>query len=63
MNKRKMHDGIVGVVLILGVLLAHYVDPAWLWLPLILGFTLLQSAFTGFCPVYFTLNKINPDKS
>lgn len=59
MNKnRRIHDGIVGAVLTVGVLLAMKVDPVWWWLPGILGVTLLQSAFTGFCPVYFVLGKL-----
>lgn len=62
MNKRKIHDGIVGVVILIGVALGHYVSPVWLWIPVILGVTLVQSAFTGFCPVYFTLDKIEPEK-
>lgn len=61
MNKRKVHDGIAGALITLGVLLGHYVAPLWLLLPGILGVTLLQSAFTGFCPVYFTLDKIDPE--
>lgn len=28
-----------------------------------LGVTLLQSGFTGFCPVYYILDQICPDKS
>ena len=58
MNKRKVHDGIVGAVITLGVVLGYYVDPIWLLIPAVLGVTLLQSAFTGFCPLYFTLDKI-----
>lgn len=62
MNKRKIHDGIVGVVIIAGVALGFFANPAWLWVPVILGLVLLQSAFTGFCPVYFVLDKIEPEK-
>ncbi|WP_126456947.1 YgaP family membrane protein [Sulfuriflexus mobilis] len=61
MNKRKVHDGIAGAVITLGVVLGHYIDPLWLWVPGVLGLTLLQSAFTGFCPVYYTLDKIEPE--
>lgn len=60
-KKRRIHDGLAGGLITLGVSLGHYVDPLWLLLPGILGLTLLQSAFTGFCPVYFTLDKINPE--
>ena len=60
MNKRKIHDGLVGAVVIAGVALGYFGNAAWLWVPLILGVVLLQSAFTGFCPVYFTLDKLKP---
>lgn len=60
MNKRKVHDGIVGVAITLGVVLGHFVDPLWLFIPGVLGVTLLQSGITGFCPLYYTLDKISP---
>jgi hypothetical protein len=62
MNKRRIHDGIVGVVVTLGVLLTYYVSTGWLILLGILGVTLIQSAFTGFCPVYFVLDKYCPNE-
>lgn len=40
-----------GVVILSSLLLAHYVSPYWLWLTAFVGFNLLQSAFTGFCPL------------
>ncbi len=61
MNKRKVHDGIVGIVIFLFVGLGHYVDPLWLLVPAVLGLTLVQSAFSGFCPLYYTLDKIHPE--
>jgi len=64
MNKRKVHDGIVGAVIVAGVALGYYVNPMWLLVPGILGLTLLQSGITGFCPLYYTLDKLAPeDKS
>ena len=57
MTKRRIHDGIVGVLITLGVLLGYYVNPLWLLLPGILSVTMVQSALTGFCPVYFVLDK------
>ncbi len=56
-KKRRIHDGIVGVVLTAGVALGYWIDPFWLLLPGILGATLIQSSLTGFCPVYFILDK------
>ena len=56
-KKRRIHDGIAGALIAGGVALGYYVDPLWLWLPGLLGATLLQSGFTGFCPVYFVLER------
>lgn len=56
-RKRRIHDGIAGALISLGVALGYYVDALWLWLPGLLGVTLLQSGFTGFCPVYFILDR------
>lgn len=56
-TKRRIHDGIAGAVIALGTALGYYVDPLWLLVPGILGATLLQSGFTGFCPVYFILDR------
>ena len=59
-QKRRIHDGIAGGLITLGVALGFYVDSLWLLLPGILGVTLLQSGFTGFCPVYFILDRACP---
>ncbi len=56
-RKRQIHDGIAGALITAGVALGYYVNSLWLLLPGILGVTLLQSGFTGFCPVYFLLDK------
>lgn len=56
-TKRKLHDGIVGAVLTVGSALAYYVDPLWILVPGLLGITLLQSGLTGFCPLYYILDK------
>lgn len=61
MDNRKMHDGIVGIVIFLSVALGYFVSPLWLLIPAVLGIVLVQSAFTGFCPLYYTLDKIHPE--
>ena len=61
-KKRRIHDGIAGAVITAGVLLGHYCNPLWLLVPGVLGVVLIQSAFTGFCPVYYTLDKVIPDQ-
>jgi hypothetical protein len=59
-QKRRLHDAIVGVLVIVGVALGQYVSAHWLLLPAAIGVTLLQSGVTGFCPVYFGLDRLMP---
>jgi hypothetical protein len=40
-----------GAVILLSLALANYFSPNWLWLTAFVGANLLQSAFTGFCPL------------
>jgi hypothetical protein len=61
-HKRRLHDAIVGVVITAGVALGYYVSAQWLLLPAVIGLTLIQSGFTGFCPVYFALDRLLPSE-
>ncbi|MDP3919247.1 MAG: DUF2892 domain-containing protein [Candidatus Omnitrophota bacterium] len=54
----KIHDGIAGSIIVLGVVLAKVSDPAWMWLSGAIGAAMVVSAVTGFCPVYRALNKL-----
>ncbi|MEJ2309834.1 MAG: DUF2892 domain-containing protein [Gammaproteobacteria bacterium] len=47
-----------GVVILASVLLAVYHNINWLWLTGFVGFNLLQSSFTGFCPLASILKKM-----
>jgi hypothetical protein len=47
-----------GSVILLSLLLAHFVAPGWLWLTAFVGANLLQSSFTGFCPLAMMLRKL-----
>ena len=58
MSKRRMHEGLVCTLATLGVMFGFYLNPLWLLIPAIIGIALFQSAFTGFCPVYYTLDKM-----
>lgn len=58
-KKRRLHDGIVGALVTAGVALGVWVSPLWLWVPGVIGVLLIQSAFTGFCPVYWTLDMLD----
>ena len=46
-----------GVVILASVLLSVYHTVNWLWLTGFVGVNLLQSAFTGFCPLALILKK------
>ena len=47
-----------GTVVLLSLALSHYHHPAWLWLTAFVGANLLQSAFTGFCPLAVILKRL-----
>jgi hypothetical protein len=41
---------VAGVVILISLGLSQIHSPNWLWLTALVGASLLQSAFTGFCP-------------
>jgi hypothetical protein len=47
-----------GTMVLAGLLLGYYVSPNWLWLCAFVGLNLLQSSFTGFCPLASVLKKM-----
>jgi hypothetical protein len=46
-----------GSFILIGLLLAHDHSPYWLWFTAFVGFNLLQSSFTNFCPLELILKK------
>lgn len=48
---------LAGTLVLTSVALAHWVDPRWLLLAAFVGFNLVQSSFTGFCPAETLLRK------
>lgn len=42
---------VAGAVILLSLVLSQYHSPNWMWLTAFVGANLLQSAFTGFCPL------------
>ncbi|KPF46078.1 YgaP family membrane protein [Rhizobium sp. G187] len=47
-----------GVMIFLSLLLTHFVHPGFVWLTAFIGFNLIQSAFTGFCPAAIVFRKL-----
>jgi len=46
-----------GTVVLLSLILAHFVSAHWLWLTAFVGANLLQSSFTGWCPLAIALKR------
>jgi hypothetical protein len=57
MNVDRVVLGFAGTVVLASIALAHFVAPGWIWLAVFVGANLLQSAFTGFCPLALILRK------
>ncbi|MEO8780273.1 MAG: DUF2892 domain-containing protein [Rhodanobacter sp.] len=51
MNIDRVVLAFAGSVVLLSVVLGHFVSPWWLLLAVFVGANLLQSSFTGFCPL------------
>jgi hypothetical protein len=51
MNIDRVVFAFAGSVVLLSVVLGHFVSPWWLLLAVFVGANLLQSSFTGFCPL------------
>lgn len=47
-----------GIMILLSVALTVYVSPYFVWLTVFIGFNMLQSAFTGFCPAAIIFRKL-----
>ena len=49
---------LAGLLVLVSVALAYYVSPYWHILTLFVGFNLIQSAFTKFCPAEMIFAKV-----
>ncbi len=49
---------VAGTMILVFVLLAVFHDQRWLWLTAFVGANMLQSAFTGVCPLAMLLKKL-----
>jgi len=58
MNVEKTVHVFAGVFILASVALSQYHAVEWLWVTAFVGANLLQSAFTGFCPLAIILKKV-----
>jgi hypothetical protein len=57
----KMENAIrilAGTMVLISIALAHWISQWWLLLGVFVGFNLIQSAITGFCPAEIILRKL-----
>lgn len=57
-KKVRVHDGIVGSLILGSLILAEVSHPHWSRLAMLISILMIISFFTGFCPVYFILDKV-----
>jgi hypothetical protein len=50
---------VAGTFVLISLVLALLVSNYWLWLTAFVGVNLIQSSFTGFCPLEKILDKLN----
>ena len=58
MNIDRIILAFAGSMILVSLLLGYFVAPAWLLLAAFVGLNLLQSAFTGFCPLAMLLRRL-----
>lgn len=58
MRKEYIIRLVAGTLVLSGIALSHYVASQWIWLSVFVGVNLVQSSFTGFCPLEMILNKL-----
>lgn len=55
--RERIIRAVAGTLILVSLLLAIYVNINWLFLTAFVGFNLLQSSFTKFCPLEYFLKK------
>ncbi len=56
--KTKIHDGIIGALILASAVSAWLFDPRFIALAGLVAAVMISSAFTGFCPVHYVVNKL-----
>ena len=49
---------VAGIILLISIVLTVWQDPNYIWLSVFVSINLVQSAFTGFCPVELLLRRL-----
>ena len=59
--RERIVRAVAGSFVLLGIALAYFVSPNWIWLVVFVGVNLLQSSFTKFCPLEKILDAAGVD--
>jgi len=58
MTTEQMIRAFAGTFVLVSLALGYWIHPGWLFFTAFVGLNLLQSAFTGFCPLETMIRKI-----
>ena len=58
MKRERIVRRFAGTLILTSLALAHYHSQNWLWVTAFVGFNLLQSSITKFCPLEIVLKKL-----
>ncbi len=61
MSIERIVFAVAGAFVLISAILAATLSPLWLWFTGFVGVNLLQSAFTGFCPLAVILKKFGKE--
>lgn len=56
--KERIVRAVAGIIVLVSISLAYFVNLHWLWVTAFVGLNLLQSAVTKFCPLEMILDKL-----
>ncbi len=60
--KERIVRAVAGSLVLISITLAYFINIYWLSLAAFVGLNLLQSSFTGFCPLELMLDKAGVGK-
>lgn len=58
MTAERVLMAFAGFMVLMSLALTYFVHPYFIWLAVVIGANLFQSAFTGFCPVMIMIKKM-----
>jgi hypothetical protein len=60
--RERIVRAVAGIIVLVSIALAYFVNINWLWMGVFVGINLLQSSFTRFCPLEKILDAAGVEK-